>query len=1802
MQGITFKANAQLVVSLKITDPIFGNAKGDNNETSSDDNTEAFIKAGYYFSSLNLAPGEWAELIIPSYYPENSNNLATYYVGKQISTLNSYSVTVTDANNNSVTKTFNAGSNVRAGIDDMLYIENTNNSIVIRGGDASNSPIIRYRNNLLFGSFLNPNQLYERYEPNIVLPVYSYTNLSQNIIPLPQEAWQWAVEGDNVKCWIGNFIGISNSQNITIKDLILDGNNSHFIWGGIFSDKGIQLPHSGISCRNATHINIENVISNQFGLDGIVLLTNNYDIKLTDCVFNKNTRCGFGYTGGEKILATNCDFNETGRNNIAVLSNPGAGLDIEPDCDTKDIYGNCISAILCKNGRFINCRFNNNRGCNIVSDKFMANFVEDMYFQECTTHKVEEYGLWCMGKKFEFNKCHIYCSVVNSGKGLNDIDKTMYIECDFEDKPFNGMSWDHNHPLIKIDGNVFKMDRTAFQKCTFKVNDKDREFFYLNWNTNNLLESDYTVIDNCTFTYNNEGHPGENPSLIRGVKFKGSNKIKNIKNGLNSYHLFNTREILIEGSGNPCYPNLFTLEGQVEHLYFGNDNPNSPEISNIGYQSTNADGYLQYIVNDKSLVGVNLGNRLNISSTSAMHFNTNASLYGAGQYECNGGLLMHKGSYLNLAQGGQFINPTNVNSNNLIYIDQKCNQQLSISPIWCNGIGFGTGVSIQPILNGVWQGAFSNGTCVQGAHADIASPLCTTLYSQVVNSGSMNLLYKTDISCFGGANAMISFTVNGGTPNYTITCVDINAGAPLSFNTNYTVSTGMHIFVVKDATNCMQTFVVPVETTLEYNIIKGCVSNTPATITTNACSATIAGPGTANNVINTTWELSAAGTYTITATTAQNATVTKTFYIGDCSNCITAPLDAEWYAPNSFTSTISPSGILLSDNIVLSGSVQIDNEWIVYNKNLHMTNGSSLNITTGNDALVLNNSHVAGCNNHWNGIVASMPDSRVLINNGSVIQDMLWGVNIENNAFIQASNSTYKNNHYGIRIKNNMNPGLESFIVNNTFKGDNMPFYMGVSKPWSGITIDYSGNIEIGKMGDISYGNHFENMSNGIFINQTQPMTVNSVIGIYNNTFKNIKNAAWWDYAKLANCYLSKDGAGIYAQADANINTHSFIKVDKDGSAATYDFEDCDKAIVCVGAGATVLNQRIEECLLGIMCKPIYSRDNTIIGNYIHKTHIGIEVTGRKSNAINNNTIYPTNAITAPGGTKLVSIGIKFAQVGHYSPMGNAIDDNDIYLDKIAGIGITTANTDYHLYVLNNEVQFTTNNTVAATNYNFNSLAGLWAQNNNRATYNENNVIGPQNINVWKDRATMGMFVDQSQNLALKCNSNFYTWYGIFGWGDNKTASKRIRNNRCNANIFPWLLTDYNSSPGASFGHVGDPSAGGEDNGNQFIATTNGVDWRNAKTGVNADEYKVYRWSNLATSDKIFTKSSLLIPDESGASIANNKYGVDLNANSIENICSGGVVLPNYFSAYGVDSNEYNNAMSIVNDSVSYLQYAEVGSWIDKYKLYLTLDQDSVLLNSDPKLQTYYDTIDISNMGNILYAERMLEILYDSTTDGSNYASRYSAAVSANGSINEDVPWELNEKIVNEVWLYLSHGRLDSVDSNLVYAIQNLASSCPFVEGLAVYKARTLWALWEPSAVFDDRGLCAQGQSKNQGNENIDEFMINSLKELTSTKTNRSLETNNAIVKEKQRILTEDSKIKVYPNPASEYILIEYDCENDGVFLLYNSIGQQVLSTQLEKGKMKVQIVIKGISNGMYQYKCTLNGCLERIGKLSVQH
>ena len=79
------------------------------------------------------------------------------------------------------------------------------------------------------------------------------------------------------------------------------------------------------------------------------------------------------------------------------------------------------------------------------------------------------------------------------------------------------------------------------------------------------------------------------------------------------------------------------------------------------------------------------------------------------------------------------------------------------------------------------------------------------------------------------------------------------------------------------------------------------------------------------------------------------------------------------------------------------------------------------------------------------------------------------------------------------------------------------------------------------------------------------------------------------------------------------------------------------------------------------------------------------------------------------------------------------------------------------------------------------------------------------------------------------------------------------------------------------------------------------------------------------------------------------------------------------------------------------------------------------------------------------------------------------------------------------------------------------------------------------------------------------------------------------------------AEIKIFPNPAQTFVLVEYNCESDGELILFNSIGQELLKTTLEKGKSKVQIHINDIANGVYQYKCRFDKCTEQIGKLIIQ-
>jgi hypothetical protein len=78
--------------------------------------------------------------------------------------------------------------------------------------------------------------------------------------------------------------------------------------------------------------------------------------------------------------------------------------------------------------------------------------------------------------------------------------------------------------------------------------------------------------------------------------------------------------------------------------------------------------------------------------------------------------------------------------------------------------------------------------------------------------------------------------------------------------------------------------------------------------------------------------------------------------------------------------------------------------------------------------------------------------------------------------------------------------------------------------------------------------------------------------------------------------------------------------------------------------------------------------------------------------------------------------------------------------------------------------------------------------------------------------------------------------------------------------------------------------------------------------------------------------------------------------------------------------------------------------------------------------------------------------------------------------------------------------------------------------------------------------------------------------------------------------------IKVYPNPVSTQITIEYKNEEEGTFTLYNTLGQKVVAASLEKNNQRVVLPITNLVNGVYHYQIQFTNGILQNGSLSISN
>jgi len=176
---------------------------------------------------------------------------------------------------------------------DILYIQNCSQPVVIECDGA----VIKFKDGLKYGSF-NPTTG-AVYNP----PSMPFTNA-------------------DYQASTGIMLRFSGNANVAIVgSLELNGNNTNASLGGTWGDTGRQIVSYGVWAYGNEQFYMENVRSHHSCLDGMASGYNGLSsensaarpLSLVNCVFENNARQGWSITGGRGVTATNCKFNNTGK-------------------------------------------------------------------------------------------------------------------------------------------------------------------------------------------------------------------------------------------------------------------------------------------------------------------------------------------------------------------------------------------------------------------------------------------------------------------------------------------------------------------------------------------------------------------------------------------------------------------------------------------------------------------------------------------------------------------------------------------------------------------------------------------------------------------------------------------------------------------------------------------------------------------------------------------------------------------------------------------------------------------------------------------------------------------------------------------------------------------------------------------------------------------------------------------------------------------------------------------------------------------------------------------------------------------------------------------------------------------------------------------------------------------------------------------------------------------------------------------------------------------------------------------------
>ncbi|MBK8144718.1 MAG: T9SS type A sorting domain-containing protein [Bacteroidetes bacterium] len=968
-----------------------------------------------------------------------------------------------------------------------------------------------------------------------------------------------------------------------------------------------------------------------------------------------------------------------------------------------------------------------------------------------------------------------------------------------------------------------------------------------------------------------------------------------------------------------------------------------------------------------------------------------------------------------------------------------------------------------------------------------------------------------------------------------------------------------------------------------------------------------------------------ANTYTITCANG-SYTYTTTFTIAapSANHCACASGIDIVNTPNTIllTQPIANDLIALYGSTISNKTFYIDDVFTVdaditfNNCTLWFTQTGSIQLVGQSDIFLVNGSVLQAACDYWLGIEADDPQQKVSIDN-STFRQMHAGILISNDAVLQATNSTFENNDIrSIKFSAMNDPTYTGKVEGNTFNG--MQYECK-----HGIEIFNSNYINIGNVQNVNAGNTFKELNNGIDIrgdaNIANIIGTSNLIGIYNNKFEDIQtNPPNQSLVDINNTvYTSPIGAGVnidYTLAANTFSGHTTVSYTGANTSATILFDRCSKGVVSQNNNLIAEKLYMKDTWFGIMNRNMASKEVYLALNKIENTAIGTQLIGNYDNYdVIENDIILNEGIGAPynGNPQQVliypAIGIDIKQLNPpYNPAETFnILTNTITIPYWAGKGIGNLGANKSQLISNNNIFFTVPNGTAVPQvpaYDP-SLYGIYNSNCKEIKLDNNLVDGQYSLLNYDLTFSKAYYFETSSEMILSCNKGRATKQGFYVWGGNFCSPNNIRNNKFRFNRNPLYTLDNGAALSGSFGDIGDAST---DNGNDWTFNMNGN-----LTWLQNQLFKVWRNSVCTTNfvHQIFTPTSLLtIPQSSSPSPPLCDYKVYSFVPLATDPCAPD---PNFENAgapnvvYNNEEIDIENAEAVALQQQTYINFVEVGAWLDNKNLYERVALDTALRNSSLILTNFYNNYSNTTISDITLADVALNTLFDFKGSNAEMISLYNTALTENSNITSNNDHELYEQTINNLALRLTRYGKDSISPIQETELEFIANLCPFVGGTAVYKARVLWGLYNPIMQYNDRLNCIQiiGQNKNgnSGYLNLDSLYEVQVDEQAGILANQ-IKSNE---EEKRQVrpeinIGEDNTIRIYPNPASTQVTISYYSESDGYFKLYNTLGDVIVSTTLSKENSKTLILLNDIANGIYHYEIEFANMKKSIGKLSI--